>query len=236
MVGALLVAAAAVATFAIYLDGTAGPDTAYVVAQEPVEPGKRFDRLEDVTASFGTVTVDLAEPLRGRALAADELDALVGRTLLAPLQRGDLLTRTHLLDDAGAAPAQTLSFPIATSDAVAGALRPGERVDVVATYGSGDRAYTAYVVRGVPLLRTSGGDGAAVGGEAVGSQLTLTVAVTDPEDVQRLSHAVNTAQLLVTRSPATPGGRAAPGAYRPRAAEPGPTPDPATGSHTEDGR
>ncbi len=230
VVGALLVAVVAVATFATYLGATSVPDTAYVVAIEPIEPGTRVDTLEQATALLGSVATDLAEPVRGRAIPADDLDAVIGSTVLAPLERGDLVTRTHLIDEGGAAPAQTLSFAIPRTAAVAGALRPGERIDVLATYGSGERAYTAYVVRGVPLLRVSGSDGAAIGGEATGSQLTLTVAVTALEDVQRLGHAVNTAAPLVTRSTAEPGGGDAPGPYRPREEAAGPTPDPATAS------
>lgn len=230
VVGALLVTAAAVATFAGYLGTSATPDTAYVVALESIEPGTRLDTQAEATAVLGSVTTELVEPVRGRAILADELDAVIGSTVVAPLERGDLLSRTHLIDDAGAAPAQTLSFAIPRTAAVAGALRAGERVDVLATYGSGERAYTAYVVRGVPLLRVTGSDGAALGGEVTGSQLTLTVAVTALEDVQRLGHAVNTAAPFVTRSTAEPGGTAAPGAYRPRADHDAIEPDPAVAS------
>lgn len=232
VVGALLVAAAAVATFASYLGATAVADTAYVVAIEPIEPGTRLDTREEATAVLGSVATDLAEPVRGRAIPASELDAVIGSTVLAPLERGDLLTRTHLIDEARAAPAHTLSFPIARTAAVAGALRAGERIDVLATYGSGERAYTAYVVRGVPLLRVSGSDGAALGGggQVTGSQLTLTVAVTALEDVQRLGHAINTAAPLVTRSTAEPGGGEAPGPYRPDEERAVVRPDPATAS------
>ena len=230
VVGALLVAAAAVATFAAYLDATAEPQTAYAVAMASVEPGTRFDTIDDVTAAFGSVSMELTEPVLSRAIPAHDLEALVGATVLSPLERGDLITRTQLLDDGGAAPAQTMSFPIGRTDAVAGSLQAGERIDVLATYGSGDSAYTAFVARGLPLLRITGSDGAALGPNTTGSELTLTVAISDLVSVQQLGHAVNTADIFVTRSTAQPGDESAPGSYQPDPTVPGPAPDDATAS------
>ena len=226
VVGALLVTAAAVATFATYLDATAEPTTAYLVATEPVEPGTRFATGEELRAVFGSLTVELAPPLSERAIPVGELDTLVGRVLVAPLGRGDLVTRTSVVDDGGVAPAQTLSFSLPRDAAVGGTLRPGERVDVLATYGASDSAYTAYIVRGVPLLRVTGPDGGPVG---TATDVVLTVAVTELGDVQALGHAASTATVFVTRSTATPGGGdAAPAPFRADPAASGPRPDPAS--------
>lgn len=228
VVGALLVTAAAVAIFAAYLNATADPTTSYLVAIETIEPGTRFESFEDVSAAFGSVTVELTSPLDERAIPVSEIESLVGRVLVSPMQRGDLATRTALVDDGGVAPAQTMSFPISRTDAVGGTLRPGERVDVLATFGSGETAYTSYVVRGVPLLRITGPDGGPASGN---SDLILTVAVTDLLSVQALGHAVNTAEVFVTRSSVGPDDEdPAPGAFRSEADETGPVPDPATSS------
>ncbi len=228
VVGALLVAAAAVATFAAYLGATAEPTTSYLVATEPVEPGTRFADGEELREVFGSLTVELASPLRERAIPVEELDSLIGRVLVAPLSRGDLVTRTAVVDDGGVAPAQTLSLALPRNAAVGGTLRPGERIDVLATYGASDSAYTAYIVRGVPLLRVTGPDGGPLG---AASEVVLTVAVTELVDVQALGHAISTAAVFVTRSTATPDqGDAAPGPFRADPAEPGPVPDPATSS------
>jgi hypothetical protein len=128
------------------------------------------------------------------------------------------------------ADAAKLSFPIDRADALAGTLRPGERIDVLATYGAGETAYTAYVVRGVPLLAVSGdAAGSGLGGGNAGP-LTLTVAVTAAEDVQALAHAVATAGLVVTRSTVGEGDTSTtPGPYVPSRDRPGPAPDPAGG-------
>lgn len=226
VVGALLVTAAAVATFAAYLGATAEPTTSYLVATEPVEPGTRFADGDELRAVFGSLTMELASPLRERAIPTEELDSLIGRVLVAPLSGGDLVTRTSVVDDGGVAPAQTLSLALPRDAAVGGTLRPGERIDVLATYGSSDSAYTAYVVRGVPLLRVTGPDGGQLG---TASEVVLTVAVTELAHVQALGHAISTAAVFVTRSTATPEqGDTAPEPFRADPAAPGPRPDPAT--------
>jgi hypothetical protein len=226
VVGALLVSAAAVATFAAYLSATAEPTTSYLVATAAVEPGTRFANGEELRAVFGSLPVDLTSPLSERAIPTEELDSLIGRVLVAPLSQGDLVSRTSVVDDGGVAPAQTLSFALPRNAAVGGTLRPGERLDVLATYGSADSAYTAYVVRGVPLLRVTGPDGEPLG---IASEVVLTVAVTELADVQALGHAISTATVFVTRSTATPGhGDAVPGPFRADPSAPGPRPDAAT--------
>lgn len=224
VVGALLVAAAAVGTFAAYLDATAAPTGRYVVATTTVEPGTRLRSLDDIDERFGTIALELPSELAARAVEASGVDDLVGQVVLTPLQPGDLLTRTQVVADGGVEGAQTLSFALPRTAAVGGALRPGERVDVLATHGSGDSAYTAYVVRGIPLLRVAAVDGGSLGDS---EDLTLTVAVPALEDVQALGHAVNTAEVFVTRSTATPGSvEPVPGAFRAAPGDVGPRPDP----------
>ncbi|MFU8839622.1 MAG: hypothetical protein ACNA8R_02740 [Nitriliruptoraceae bacterium] len=224
VIGALLVAAAAVVTFAAYLDATAAPTVRYVVATAQVEPGTRLGSMTEVGERFGTIALDLPPEVATGVVLGTEVEQLVGQIVLAPLQSGDLLARTHVVGDGGVADAQTLSFSLPRRAAVAGSLRPGERIDVLATYGSGEGAYTAFVVRGVPLLRVAAPDGGPLGDA---SEVLLTVAVSSLEDVQALGHAVTAADLLVTRSTARAGDAArAPGAYRPEPAETGPRPDP----------
>lgn len=204
MVGALLVTAAAVGTFAAYLDATARPTGRYVVATAAIEPGTRLGSLADVGERFGTIALELPSEVAARAIAASTVDGLVGQVVLTPLEPGDLLTRTQLLEDGGVDGAHTLSFALPSTAAVGGRLRPGERIDVLATYGAGDRASTAYVVRGIALLRVSNADGGGSLGDS--GEVTLTVAVPAPEDVQALGHAVNTAEVFVARSTADRAG------------------------------
>ena len=224
VVGALLVAAAAVATFVAYLDATAAPSRAFVVATAAIEPGTRLASVEDVAARFGTIALELHGDVADRLVPAADVDGLVGRVVVAPLQPGDLLSASQVVADGGADGAHSLSFALPRTAAVGGALQPGDRIDVLGTFGSGDSAYTSFVVRAVPLLRLTAPDGGTLGAS---SDLTLTVAVTDPGDVQALGHAVNTATVFVVRSTAGPDDRdAAPGAYRSEPSDQGPLPEP----------
>ncbi|MCA1783837.1 MAG: hypothetical protein LC679_17190, partial [Intrasporangiaceae bacterium] len=115
-----------------------------------------------------------------------------------------------------------MSFSVPRADAVAGGLVPGERIDVLATYTLSGESFTAFIVRGVPLVGSEAGTGSG------GGSVTLTVAVSNLEDVQALGHAVNTASVFVTRSTASgQDADRAPGAFVPSADAPGPLPDPA---------
>jgi hypothetical protein len=197
VLGALLIAASAVGVTGVVLSATAAPTTSFVVAAGALEPGARFASVEDVRTAFGRATVDLPPTLAARAVPVEELDALVGQVLLAPLERGDLLVRSALVDQRADGGDDVLSFALPRTAAVAGALRPGERIDIVATYGSGTTATTDYVVRGVRLLGVSAPDVGVVGGS---SELTLTVALPSPDDVLSLGHAISTADVFVVRA------------------------------------
>jgi hypothetical protein len=230
VVGALLVAAAAVGVFAAYLNATAEPSTRYLVARATVEPGTRITGIPTIAELFEARAIDLDPDLAAQAVRLEDAESIVGRLVLAPLAPGELLSRSALVADGGVADANKISFAIDRADALAGDLRVGERIDVLATYGSGDNAYTAYVVRGVPLVARSGdpGSGGLGGGGSSGGPLTLTVAITAPEDVQALAHAVATADIVVTRSTVLEGDRgAAPPPYTASPDAPGPSPDPA---------
>jgi hypothetical protein len=228
VVGALLIAAAAVGVFAAYLNATAEPDTSYLVARGSIEPGTRLDSIEQLAELFQARPIELAPDLADRVIRLEDAESLLGRVMIVPLEPGDLLVRSGIVADGGVAEANKLSFSVDRADALAGALKPGERIDVLATYGSGENAYTAFTVRGVPLVAISGEAGSGGLGGGGGGPLILTVAVTSPEDVQALAHAVATAEIVVTRSTVGEGDTApAPGPYVPSRDRPGPVPDPA---------
>jgi Flp pilus assembly protein CpaB len=211
--GALLVAAAAVATFAAYLEATAAPTATYVVAREPVEVGTRLASMDELGALFGTIALDLTGVVAERLIREEELSALIGQAIVSPLQAGDPLTRTQLLDDGGLEDGHSLSFALPRPAAVAGELRPGERIDVLATYGEGKEAYTTYVVRGVPLARVAAPDGGALGSSA---DLTLTIVVPGTAEVQAVGHAVHSGDVFIARSTVgSEGVTAIPDDFRP---------------------
>ena len=214
VVGALLVAAAAVAVFAAQLRATAEPTTRFLVAATDIDAGTRIDAA-NLEALFGHLPLELAPAITERSILLDDREQLVGQVVTSPLSRGDLVSRTAITDDAGAPDHHTMSFAIAAADAVAGDLRRGQLVDVLATYGSGGDAFTTYVVVGAPLVSIAADDASGFGS---GAQRVLTLALTGREQVQALAHAVAVADVVVTRSPDDATADAgAPEAYRPEA-------------------
>jgi Flp pilus assembly protein CpaB len=196
VVGALLVAAAAVGVFAAYLDAAAEPDSRYVIAAGEVPIGTLLteDLLRD-PRRFGVVAVDLPAQVAETSVTEEAALGLAGRVTTAPLAPGDLLSRSGLASGATADDVVQLSFAIEASRAVGGALEPGDRVDVAVTYGSGPESYTLYVARAALVadvdLPTEGLDSRSV---------VLTLSLPDDEVVLAVAQAVNTGAVFVTRS------------------------------------
>lgn len=197
VVGALLIAASAVVVFAAYLDATADPATRFLVAADPVASGTVIEDLDAARELFSSAPLTLVDAVAEHAVAVDDLESIVGHTLVAPLQRGELLQRSVLLDGERAAGGHVMSFSLPAADAVAGSLVPGETIDVLATSRGSRAPTTSYIVRGVPLLAVSTGGS--------GSNVVLTVALGGVDEVQALGHAVHTATVFVVSTTATEG-------------------------------
>lgn len=226
VVGALLVTAAAVGVFAAFLTATSEPATRYAVARGDIEVGTRIDSEAAVAELFDFVPVELPHEVSVRAVRDLQAPQLVGQLVTSPIAGGDLLLASAVVDDDRVPATQKLSFSLPAADAVGGALQAGERIDVLATYGSGPDAWTAFVVRGVLLVAVDGGTGDV----GTGREVTLTVAVSALEDVQALGHAVRAAEVFVTRSTVAEGDTdPAPGAFTPSREQAPPRPDPAAG-------
>lgn len=204
VVGGLLVAVAAVGTFAAYGNATAGPSTAYAIAAADLPAGARIG-----PGDVDLRPMDLPGPVAARAFTS--AGAVVGAITLAPVAAGELVQAGALIPPGGApAPAAELSFAVPVDRAVNGALRPGERVDVLATYGTGGAAHTMVVVRGALLLADDEGE------EAIGaSTRVLTIALEDPDDVVRVTHAVRAGEVTVVRATTASGEAGTIDDYRP---------------------
>lgn len=196
LVGALLVTVAAVGIFAAYAGADAQPDGRFVVARHDLPPGATLT-ADDVSVEVG----DLAPELVGHTYSSSE--ELDGAVSLAPIRAGELVQRSAVVDAAtdpsagrSAEPAHEFSFAIERERAVNGDLRPGERVDVLATYGTGETASTVVVTAGALVIEVTEGT------TAIGSSGTvvLTIAVGQPADVLALAHATDAASVTVVRS------------------------------------
>lgn len=193
--GGLLVAAAAVGLFGAYARLGAGPRRSFVVARHAMAAGSRV-QATDLALS----AVDLPPALRARAFA--RVADLVGTTLVAPLGQGELVQASSVVAARPGGAARVVSFPVDRGRL--GALKQGEKVDVLATYGTGADAYTAVVLR--QALVTEVDRGRSSLGDTGSS--VVSVAVDDPDDELAMAHALQLGKLTVvvaTGSPASAG-------------------------------
>jgi Flp pilus assembly protein CpaB len=190
VVGGFLVALSAIGIFSAYLRAEAGPSTSYVVARRDIPVGTRLTsaditlmvmELPDVVANAGA--------FRNRA-------SLFGATTLGPVRRGELVQAGDVAKTGSGADELEISFAIDSSRALAGSLRPGERIDVLATFGSGGDTYTVAIVRNARVLEARSGAGRITAGD----RDVLRLAVGSAQDALALTHAINAGEVTVVRT------------------------------------
>jgi len=210
VLGGFLVAASVVGLFYASTRTEAGPERSYVVARRDVPPGAKLQ-----AADLVRLAIDLPPATAARAFT--EPDVLVGTTVIAPLAEGDLIQASTVVAKPSDPSSREVTFAVARSTLAEG-LEPGERIDVVATYGSGDDAFTTVVLRSALVVGLDRGDRPRVGD---GREASVTVAVDDPADAVAVAHAVQLAKLTVVRATgAAPYPGTAP-TFRPAPAVPG---------------
>jgi Flp pilus assembly protein CpaB len=211
IVGGFLIAAAAVGIFSAYTSATSQPTSAYVVVRRDVPVGERLAR-----ADLALATLEL--PAAQRARAFDDPSALVGATVVGPLREDDLVQASDVVRSGGGVDDRELSFAVDASRALGGRIKPGERVDILSTYGSGDTAFTTTVVAGA-LVVDVGKTNSRLGADS--GTLVLTVAVTSDEQAMALAHATDAGHVTVVRSnhrSTAPSDR--PSSFRPQSSSP----------------
>jgi Flp pilus assembly protein CpaB len=211
VVGGFLVAVAVVAVFTGAQRAARGPTTSYVVARSDLPVGTRLP-----AAHLAHLRMDLPETLARSAAFTREAD-LVGATTVGPIRAGELVQAGAVVAKRSGPTDLELSFAIEADRAVAGSLRPGERVDVLATFGSGSDSYTVVVVHQAHVLSI-----ARDGGALAGDGEVVRLAVPTSGDALALTHEVNAGEVTLVRSTGTAGGQVGE-TYRAPAAEPGST-------------
>ena len=174
----------------------AGPGVPVVVAAERLARG---DVLTEEVLRVELVPAAFAPP--GRFASAG---AVAGRTLVADVATGEPVTRTRIGVEGGPVaslvPDGLRAFPIQPGPS-ASAVRAGDRVDVLATFG-GPRPYTDTVAGGLEVLTVLEPDpGAFAAGGSSGPSLVLLVG---PEIAEELAFATAFGDLAVAVAP--PGG------------------------------
>ena len=171
-----------------------GSDVPLVVADRDLERGSVIDegsvRLERMPLAY-------APPGALRSIAG-----AVGRTLVSDLAEGEAVTGTRVGGAGGPVAslvASGLRAFVVGSGLPSGVLEPGDRVDVIATFG-GPHPYTDTVGSGLQILSIVEQDaGTFQAGGATGSSLVLLVS---PETAEQLARATAFGQLTVTIAPA----------------------------------
>ncbi len=202
VVGGLLVALAAVGMFAASSRSGAAPRHSYVVVTHALAAGARLQ-----ASDLELVTMDLGPELRAHAFEGRQV--LLGATLIAPLGSGELVQASTVVARKGEAASRELTFTLERGRVSPG-VKEGERTDLLATWGTGNDAFTSVVVRqalivGLERPRTSSGDSGPA---------TVTVAVDDPNDALALAHATQLAKITLVRATGAPPLPAVPPTYR----------------------
>lgn len=151
--------------------------------------------LEDVVVSTRRLAAE-AEVLR-TLIPADRLEQRVGWLLGRPLRAGEPLRWTDLRDPAAPHGLRAMSVPVEPEHAVAGVLRAGDRVDVIAVR-EGQAFWVAADVEVLGVEDRLDGDGLGAS-----SPYALTLAVTEPQAL-RLAWALHDGAVEIVRATGAP--------------------------------
>ncbi len=202
VVGGLLVAAAAVGLFSASNRAGNGSRQSYVVASRALTPGARIE-----VADLAEHDLDLSPAVASRSFS--DGDALIGATVLAPLAPGELVQASAVVARRSGPASRELSFTVEPGR-VNPDLRDGERVDLLATYGTAADGFTAVVVRQALLVSLSESRGSL----GDGSPTVVTVAMDEAADTVALAHAVQVGKVTVVRATGAPATASPPPTYR----------------------
>lgn len=197
VLGGSLVALAVIGVFLLADGRGSEPELERVVAARDIEPGSVIEP-EDLD------TARLRLPAGVDRATFDEPGLLVGSTVLGPVGEGELIQRTSVLAgsaDTDAEQRPELSLTLDADRALGGGLRSGERVDVVATYGSGGNASTRLAASGAVVVRVTGAQDRTLG--PVGT-VTVTLSV-GADDVLAVAHAAEAGGMRLVRAAGTDG-------------------------------
>lgn len=186
-------AIAAIGLVTAFQRAGAGPDARYVVARVDLAPGTVL-----AAEHLGTQRMELPEGLAARSFGLDESEDLIGTVLTQAVAAGELVQLSDLRRGNGQVeqPAYELSFSVDADRAVDGELRAGERVDVVATVGTGTAATTALVAERVLVLDVDRADGGGFGTD----RQVVTVALDDQVSVIAVTAAADSGTITLVRA------------------------------------
>ena len=127
---------------------------------------------------------------------SDDSYELVGAILGRPVTQGELIADAWISAEVSSSAERSMTIPLTPEHAVGGELRPGDRVDVYATFSSGDvRARTSLIARDIEIIDL-------VRSAALTLDETALVGVTvgvSSEDAARLAFAIRTGEVDIVK-------------------------------------
>jgi Flp pilus assembly protein CpaB len=160
-----------------------------LVAAHEILPGTVIDggtlRVERIHADAGVLAT---------LFAPTAIDDLRGRVAVTDVRAGSLLTQGDVQAAAAGTAPRAMSFPIPVARAVDGALRSGDRVDVLAVQHNTGRSN--YVATDAQVLAFST-HGAGPLEDSQDASVTLAV---DPGEAARIASALETGSVTLVRS------------------------------------
>lgn len=143
-------------------------------------------RADDLAYAAIQAPADVVASLVGREQAAEVEGLVVTRAMRA----GELLTRDDLRPPGAPSDLRAFSIPLPPERAVAGALSPGDRVDVVVAQDG----TAAFLAGGLEVILVTGGEG------GIGlSSFSVTVAA-DAETILQVAAALESGTVSLVRS------------------------------------
>lgn len=196
-IGLVLVSLAIVALFSAYSRASHANLEQFLVASHDLEPGTQLTSDDLKVASLG---LDAGN----RSVAYTRAQSVIGKTATVAISKGALLT-ADILGETNSA-GTLISVPLESARALGGRVSSGDRVDLLATYGSGQGAYTIEIARGAVVVRSTRSEG--ISSSTV--VLTLDIGNLDPTPI---AHAARLATLTLSTSQDDPP--AVPRVYHP---------------------
>ena len=184
VLGGVLMAVAVVGVFTAYTK--AGQDSS-----DPIVVAARAIRVGEVLEAADLRRADGELP--GDATAFGEVDALIGRVALGPIDEGEIVQAGSVTADTATPGVHEIAVALPRRQIAVGRLKAGERVDVFVTYD--DR--TTSVVRGAEVVQIELEDSGSLTSDR---EISLVIAVPSGDAVAAVVHALRTGDVTVVRS------------------------------------
>ena len=184
VLGGVLMAVALVGVFSAYTRAGQDPTDPIVVTTRSIRVGEVLE-ASDLRQVDGELPGDTA--------AFADVDGLVGRVALGPINEGEIVQAGSVTAESATPGVHEVAVALPRRQIAVGRLKPGERVDVFVTYDE----RTSSVVRGAEVVQIEAEDAGSLTSDR---EISLVIAVPSGDAVAAVVHALRTGDVTVVRS------------------------------------